>query len=1391
MRKTISSLQSPTAGAADALKSLGLSTKDFVGQDGKMKSMTEIFSILHDKTKGLAQSQQADIFHTLFGATGQAAGTILTNNAAALGELNKKVIESGEGQGYVHTLAQKNMETTKARLEQLKAIMEQVGMTVGNAMLPAIDKAAKRMADMFQSKEGQKMLKELANGVGDFLNKLVDLFIFLGEHKRVVEGFAIAMAAMFAVDKIGGFIGNMRNVKLSIEAATASAKEFSAVNMFSNMPKGFNPFSGKNPTPKVSKFDKVGLTGAALETATTRTERSAIKAAARTGGRVAAGAVAPAVASGVSGVAEGGAATIGIGAAAPFLAVAAAIAGIGLATKAAYDHIAYFKEFVNDTGKSIKDNFVDPIGKGFSYVRDSIVDVSKAFSKGFGKGFKSSMKFISNGMDSLRGAFTDVGNDIEKALKPVTKKGGALDGITDALNGIGNWFGAHKDVFTAIGKVLGQVFGGFLGTLAGIGTLFVRVFGNMIPPLIEGIIKLFKDLGTFLGGLIKTLAAIGAAIVHLFTGNWKALGKDLKDILDGITKMVAGVLKGLWDGITSVFKMGVKAVDGVIQTVFGTGKNPIEKWFKSVVKSVDKAFTSASKAARKGAKNLVNGTVKIFNNWKNGIAKIFSGAFKLVIDGFNGFVETLYKVTVWFINREIKGWENIWNGIKKVVGWIYDGVTSIFGKMWDVVSDIFKSIADFIGKTLSNMWTNWKHNWQNILDLFNEIWTGLKKVGSDSINWLKGTFDDILGKIGSAFKNTWEGVKNGFSDMWNGMKRLAQDGINAVIKIPNAGIDGINGLIHDFGGSKDTLGHIPEVKFANGTGVFSQQRNAITRPTLALLNDGYDSPETGNKEALIHPNGSMEVLEGRNINRLLMPGTEVINASELAMIMGEKAFAGGTGFFGTIWDGLKSAGSWVGKTAGNVWDGVQNGIEKFTKMFGFITDAVAHPIKTLESKFNPKAEGMGKMFNALGGVMFGKAKDQATGWWSELWSMAKSAGDSGAVGEQGDNYPWKNSGIDSAADPWGYFLRECVSYVANSLKNAGVSSSLFSGLGNGSDWVNAKVPHTKTPRPGMVAVYGPGSEFGNHVAMVRSVKGNTFGGEEYNWGRDGKYHKFSGRKASGATTFLDFGVSSSSDPEGISAKTPLQKHIKSQVGGMLDWIQKFIGPINDTSTGVGGDVQSWSNDVKKALSKLGLSTSGSMVSRVLRQIQTESGGNQKAIGGNDGLADGNATGLMQVKPGTFRAYALPGHNNIMNGYDNMLAGLNYAKSRYGSDLSFLGNGHGYANGGLITKHQVAEIGEGNQPEMIIPLDRMKSSRGFELLGRTAVAMAARDGHSISGTGGGDIEMLMQQNNQLLGQLTQLVGAILGESEKSNEPLGAIAMNKLSRNIINSAVRSAN
>ena len=333
--------------------------------------------------------------------------------------------------------------------------------------------------------------------------------------------------------------------------------------------------------------------------------------------------------------------------------------------------------------------------------------------------------------------------------------------------------------------------------------------------------------------------------------------------------------------------------------------------------------------------------------------------------------------------------------------------------------------------------------------------------------------------------------------------------------------------------------------------------------------------------------------------------------------------------------------------------------------------------------------------------------------------MASEASNAGADGGmKGDDYRYKSRGKDSGADPWGYFFRECVSFVASRLANSGVSASKFSHLGNGRDWVNAKVPHSKRPKVGDVAVYAAGSEFGNHVAMVTGTQGGKISGEEYNWNGDGRYHKYHGRNASGATTFLDFGLGGSSKAPEVKANSPMAKLIKRQTGGMMKWIQKFISPLNDTASGKDNDVQSWSDAVKKALGKLGLSTSSAMVSKVLRQIQTESGGNAKAKqpgADPDGDGSGPALGLMQTKRSTFNANALPGHKNIFNGYDNILAGLNYARKRYGNNLSFLGNGHGYENGGMISNHGMYEIAERNMPEMVIPLAAEKKSRANQLL----------------------------------------------------------------------------
>ncbi|MRA58527.1 transglycosylase SLT domain-containing protein, partial [Bacillus thuringiensis] len=114
---------------------------------------------------------------------------------------------------------------------------------------------------------------------------------------------------------------------------------------------------------------------------------------------------------------------------------------------------------------------------------------------------------------------------------------------------------------------------------------------------------------------------------------------------------------------------------------------------------------------------------------------------------------------------------------------------------------------------------------------------------------------------------------------------------------------------------------------------------------------------------------------------------------------------------------------------------------------------------------------------------------------------------------------------------------------------------------------------------------------------------------------------------------------------------------------------------------------------------------------------TESNGNPRAINNLDSnAAKGTPSkGLMQVIDPTFQSYALKGYNkNIYDPLSNILASIRYTLSRYGS-LTAGWRGVGYENGGLITREHLAMVGEGNKPEVVIPLDSAKRTRAMQLL----------------------------------------------------------------------------
>jgi SLT domain-containing protein len=81
----------------------------------------------------------------------------------------------------------------------------------------------------------------------------------------------------------------------------------------------------------------------------------------------------------------------------------------------------------------------------------------------------------------------------------------------------------------------------------------------------------------------------------------------------------------------------------------------------------------------------------------------------------------------------------------------------------------------------------------------------------------------------------------------------------------------------------------------------------------------------------------------------------------------------------------------------------------------------------------------------------------------------------------------------------------------------------------------------------------------------------------------------------------------------------------------------------------------------------------SWVGALVRIAKHESSGNPGAVNGTAidprtgriTSSGEHATGLMQMLPSTFREYAAPGHTDINNPVDNMIAAIRYIKAKYG------------------------------------------------------------------------------------------------------------------------------
>ncbi|MCC4367552.1 tape measure protein [Limosilactobacillus reuteri] len=152
------------------------------------------------------------------------------------------------------------------------------------------------------------------------------------------------------------------------------------------------------------------------------------------------------------------------------------------------------------------------------------------------------------------------------------------------------------------------------------------------------------------------------------------------------------------------------------------------------------------------------------------------------------------------------------------------------------------------------------------------------------------------------------------------------------------------------------------------------------------------------------------------------------------------------------------------------------------------------------------------------------------------------------------------------------------------------------------------------------------------------------------------------------------------------------------------WFTNLLKKAEEKLEEVGGSGPVSPSLIRRAAHKMKVDVSAGDISHIMNVIQHESGGRSNAVNNWDSnAAKGTPSkGILQFIDPTFQHYAMPGHTNIFNAYDQLLAMFNDTTWR--SDLTLGGwspsGGRRFANGGWSDKPAIFGEIKG-EPELVV------------------------------------------------------------------------------------------
>lgn len=843
----------------------------------------------------------------------------------------------------------------------------------------------------------------------------------------------------------------------------------------------------------------------------------------------------------------------------------------------------------------------------------------------------------------------------------------------------------------------------------------IAIFG-FIKPYIINIWNAIKNSTIAIWNAIKKSAviiwnAIKFAVQHPI----QALKNVLSALWNGMKNAAIKIWNALKNGVIAIIKAYVAQVRfniNLIKRIVVTIFNAIKSFSIKVWTALKNGVLGIIRALRKGVLSVFNalkkGIVVIFNAVKNAAVKIWTAIKKSVVNKAKA---------LW------SGVKNTWNALKKGTIGIFKAVGSFMSSKWNSIKKGTVNKAKALWSGVKDAWGSLKKGTHNTMSavggFMSKKWNGIKSTTVSIVNKMKSKVMGTMNKMRDGIKTVTGKIGNLFGGMVKGVKK----GLNALIK-------GVNWV-----GKKLNMDPIPPIKLHTGTESTHTQsfvtNGKLNRDTFATVGDKGrgNGPSGFRHETIIPPKGKPFITPGKDTTMPLSKGTRILNGAQTHSLLNQGQFSTGTiprfasgtkknmleamgdeagKFFNgakklshsamdNIGDKTEQVKEWGGEKLSQIKVAVGKGTKWLSDKIGDIADWVGKPGKLLNKVLeafgvNMDAFGIAKSaslpYDLMKG-MFGKLKEAAknliSGWFEEEFSGG------GGYNPYANNskFQWVrgwtpngHAGIDYGAATG----TPIPSPIDGKVIQSWFSPNQPSGGNETQIWDGHKYTHIFMHQSKRKVKTGDRVHQGQIIGLVGDT-GNSFG-SHLHW----QVNKGKG--------YLN------NHPDSINPLTWAKQAAKA--GG-----------------GVGGSGSAAARRaIQRAQSILGGRYKSSYITeQMMRVAKRESNFQSDAVNNWDVNAQKGtpSKGMFQMIEPSFRAYAKPGHGNILNPTDEAISAMRYIVGKWvpimGSWRSAFkrAGDFAYGTGGVINTSGMYQLAEGGYPEIVIPTDPSKQSDAMKLL----------------------------------------------------------------------------